>query len=257
MEYRGFDRDFGLAGKVALVTGAAQGIGNAIATLFAEKGASLILVDLQKDVTEVAAKLAKGGTKAIALTGDLTNGDDLNRFVEQGIREFGRIDVLINNAGVALLEYADVLPESYWDRTMALNLKAPFMLAQRVAREMIGSKSGGRIVNIASQAAIVAFERHVAYCASKAAIVSMTQVLAVEWARHDITVNAVSPTVVLTELGREVWAGEVGEAMKKKIPAGRFGYPEEIAAAVLYLCSDAASLVTGANLVIDGGYTAQ
>jgi glycerol dehydrogenase len=257
MEYKGYDKSFSLAGRVAMVTGAAQGIGKAIATLFAEKGAAIVLVDMQESVKETAAQIKSGGGTALALTADLTHADEIDRLVEKAMKELGKIDILVNNAGVALLEEARSLSESFWDRTMAINLKAPFMLAQRVAREMINGKTGGRIANMASQASVVALERHVAYCASKAAIVAMTQVLAVEWAHYDITVNAVSPTVILTELGKKAWAGDVGEAMKKKIPAGRFGHPDEVAAAVLYLCSDAAALVTGTNLVIDGGYTIQ
>lgn len=140
---------------------------------------------------------------------------------------------------------------------MELNLKASFLVAQVAGNAMIQQGRGGKIVNIASQASIVALDKHVAYCASKAAIVSMTQVLAMEWAPHKINVNAISPTVILTELGKKAWAGEVGEAMKKQIPIGRFGYPEEVAASALFLASDAANLITGENLVIDGGYTIQ
>jgi NAD(P)-dependent dehydrogenase (short-subunit alcohol dehydrogenase family) len=172
------------------------------------------------------------------------------------MNRFGRIDVLVNNAGIVLLEDALNLSEEYWDRTMAINLRAPFFLAQRVAREMVKT-GGGRIVNLASQAGIIALDKHAAYCAGKAAIISMTKVLALEWARFNIQTNAISPTVVLTELGRKAWAGEVGEQMKKKIPNGRFAYPEEIAACALFLAGDAAAMINGENLVIDGGYTIQ
>ncbi len=257
MEYRGYDKSFGLDGKVALITGAAQGIGRAIAQLFAEKGADLVLVDLQDDVKEFAREIEKKGRRTLALTGDLTKSVDINRFVDEAVKEFGGVDILVNNAGVVFLEDAEKLSESYWDKTMAVNLKAPFMLAQRVGQEMIRAGRGGKIVNMASQAAVIALDKHVAYCTSKAGIVGMTKVLAMEWAEFNITVNSISPTVVLTELGKKAWAGEVGEAMKKKIPVGRFGYPEEIAAAALYLCSQAADLVNGANLVIDGGYSIQ
>jgi NAD(P)-dependent dehydrogenase (short-subunit alcohol dehydrogenase family) len=143
-----------------------------------------------------------------------------------------------------------------WDKTMDLNLRVPFFLAQRIATQM-ASRGGGKIINLASQAGVIALERHVAYCASKAAVIGMTKVLALEWARHNIQVNAISPTVVLTELGKKAWAGEVGERMKEKIPAGRFAYPEEIAACALFLASDAAAMINGENLVIDGGYTIQ
>jgi glycerol dehydrogenase len=256
MEYQGFDSDFRLTGKTALVTGAAQGIGKAIATLFARKGAKLILVDINPQVNEAAQVLSAAGAEVVPISADLTTRSEIDRLVEEGIRWFGRIDILVNNAGIVLLEDAETISEDWWDRTMDINLKAPFQLAQRVSQEMI-KQTSGKIINIASQAALIALDRHVAYCASKAGMIGMARVLAVEWAEFNITVNCVSPTVVLTDLGKKAWAGEVGEAMKRKIPAGRFGQPEEVAAAVLYLASQAADMVTGANLVIDGGYTIQ
>jgi NAD(P)-dependent dehydrogenase (short-subunit alcohol dehydrogenase family) len=138
---------------------------------------------------------------------------------------------------------------------MAVNLKAVFMLSQAVGKKMIASGNGGKIINMASQAGLVALDNHVAYCASKAAVISITKTLAMEWGQFNIKVNSISPTVILTELGKKAWAGEVGENMKKLIPAGRFGYPEEVAAAAVFLASEAADLITGENLVIDGGYT--
>lgn len=257
MDYKGLDTDFGLSGKVAMITGAAQGIGMAIAKMFAAKGADLVLVDLQEDVLEFAAEIRETGRETLGLTGDLTKTADIDMFMERALEVFGRVDILVNNAGVVYLDDAEKLAESDWDKTMAVNLKAPFMLAQRAGREMIRSGRGGKIVNMASQAAVVALDKHIAYCVSKAGIVGMTKVLAMEWAEYGITVNCISPTVVLTELGKKAWAGEVGEVMKKKIPTGRFGHPDEIAAAALYLCSQAADLVNGANLVIDGGYSIQ
>jgi len=256
MDFKGYDKDFRLNGKVALVTGAARGIGKAITLLFAEKGADIVLVDLLEEVREVASVVSKFGRKGFPLVADITETDSVRRVVQQGIKEFGKIDILVNNAGVVLLDDAENLSEQDWDNTMAVNLKAPFLMAQFVGREMIQRKSG-KIVNIASQASIVALDKHIAYCSSKAAIVGMTKVLAMEWAEFNINVNAISPTVVLTELGKKAWAGQVGEEMKKKIPVRRFGYPEEIAAAAVFLASEAADMITGANLVIDGGYTIQ
>jgi NAD(P)-dependent dehydrogenase (short-subunit alcohol dehydrogenase family) len=256
METSGFDNGFRLRGKTALITGAAQGIGKAIATLFAEKGANLILVDLLDAVMHTANELEGRGVSILPLVGDLTRSLEVEHFVDEGVKRFGKIDILVNNAGIVLLENAETISEEWWDRTIAVNLKAPFMLAQRVAREMIKHKYG-KIVNIASQASVIALDKHVAYCTSKAGIVGMTKVLAIEWAKYNINVNAISPTVILTELGKKAWAGEAGEAMKQKIPMGRFGQPEEVAAAALYLVSDASDLVTGSNLIIDGGYTIQ
>lgn len=249
-----FERAFDLSGQVALVTGGASGIGLAVAELFAERGAHLVLLDLSENVQSVAQQLPG---EHLGVPCNVADVAQLSAAVARAVERFSRVDILVNNAGVALLDRADVAKEADWDKTMAINLKAPFFLAQAVAAVMKNQASGGRIVNLASQASVVALERHVAYCASKAALVSMTQVLAVEWAPLGITVNAVSPTVVETELGKKAWAGEVGEAMKKKIPTGRFAQPAEIAAAILYLVSGHAGMITGENLIIDGGYTVQ
>jgi NAD(P)-dependent dehydrogenase (short-subunit alcohol dehydrogenase family) len=255
-DFKGFDKNFNLDHQVALVTGAARGIGKAIATLFAEKKAPVILVDRLDEVKEVANDLSKSGAKTLPLTVDISKTAAILQMVTDGVAAFGKIDILVNCAGVCFLDDAENLAEDYWDQTMAINLKAPFLIAQAVGREMIKQKSG-KIINIASQAGIIALDKHVAYTTSKAAIIGMTKVLAIEWAEYNINVNAVSPTVILTELGKKAWAGEVGEAMKRKIPAGRFGYPEEVAAGVLFLASEAADMITGSNLVIDGGYTIQ
>ncbi|EKZ4776471.1 D-threitol dehydrogenase [Listeria monocytogenes] len=252
MTFKGFDKDFNITDKVAVVTGAASGIGKAMAELFSEKGAYVVLLDIKEDVKDVAAKI--NPSRTLALQVDITKKENIEKVVAEIKKVYPKIDILANSAGVALLEKAEDLPEEYWDKTMELNLKGSFLMAQIIGREMIAT-GGGKIVNMASQASVIALDKHVAYCASKAAIVSMTQVLAMEWAPYNINVNAISPTVILTELGKKAWACQVGEDMKKLIPAGRFGYPEEVAACALFLVSDAASLITGENLIIDGGYT--
>lgn len=252
MTFKGFDKDFNITDKVAVVTGAASGIGKAMAELFSEKGAYVVLLDIKEDVKDVAAKI--NPSRTLALQVDITKKENIEKVVAEIKKVYPKIDILANSAGVALLEKAEDLPEEYWDKTMELNLKGSFLMAQIIGREMIAT-GGGKIVNMASQASVIALDKHVAYCASKAAIVSMTQVLAMEWAPYNINVNAISPTVILTELGKKAWAGQVGEDMKKLIPAGRFGYPEEVAACALFLVSDAAGLITGENLIIDGGYT--
>ena len=256
MDYQGYDRDFRLTGKVALITGGAAGIGKAIATLYALKGASLILADINPGVRDAVKEICQDPARIEAVIGDITKAADRESIVQTGIKKFGKIDILVNNAGVALLEPALEVAESNWDRTLDLNLKAPFFLSQLVAQEMIRT-GGGKIVNIGSQAGMIALERHVAYMASKAAIIGITKVLAVEWAKHNVQVNAISPTVTLTELGKKAWAGEVGEEFKRKLPAGRFADPDEIAACALFLASNATDMITGSNLVIDGGYTIQ
>jgi NAD(P)-dependent dehydrogenase (short-subunit alcohol dehydrogenase family) len=254
VDYAGFDKDFGLTGKVALVTGAAAGIGRAIADLYVDKGADVVLVDLSPSVHDAARELAARGRKTLGIVADLTVTEAVQQAVGQALKEFGRIDILVNNAGAAFLDNAETLSEDDWDRTMAINLKAPFILSQLVGRAMI-SAGGGKIINVASQAGVIALDRHVAYCTSKGGIIMMTKVLALEWARHGITVNAISPTVTLTELGKRAWAGQVGEDMKRLIPVGRFAYPEEVAAVALFLASQAADMINGENVLIDGGYS--
>lgn len=254
MEFAGFDKDFRLSGKVALITGGAAGIGRAIADLYADKGANLVLVDLSDAVHEAAAELEGRGVRTHAIVADLTTDGQPESVAREALATFGRIDILVNNAGVVLLDAAESLAEDLWDRTMEINLKVPFLLSQLIGREMIKA-GGGKIINLASQAGTVALNRHVAYCASKGGIIMMTRVLALEWGRHGICVNAISPTVTLTELGKRAWGGQVGEDFKKLIPVGRFAYPEEVAAVALFLASQAADMINGENVLIDGGYT--
>ncbi len=250
----GFDACFDMTDRAVLVTGGAAGIGHAIGAAFAERGARVALADLSEAVTTTVSGLP--GEGHIAIVGDITAHGQAERIVAEAIDGLGRLDVLVNNAGIAILELAELTSEADWDRTMAINLKAPFLMA-RAAFPALTQSGSGRIINLASQASFIALDRHLAYCTSKAGILGMTKVLAAEWAKHGITVNAISPTVVETELGRKVWAGEVGVAMKRKIPTGRFAQPDEIAIAALYLASGAAGMITGENLVIDGGYTIQ
>ncbi|MDR1519242.1 MAG: D-threitol dehydrogenase, partial [Planctomycetota bacterium] len=252
MEFKGFDENFSLSGKTALVTGAGAGIGRAIALMFARKGADIAAADMNGDAAEATAKRIGGhGRKGVALIGDITDHKVVESVVSGAVARLGKLDILVNCAGVALLDNAETLSADFWNRTITLNLSALFFMSQAAGRRMIGA-GGGKIINMASQGGIVALDRHAAYNSSKAGVIALTKVLACEWAKYNIQVNAISPTVILTELGKKAWAGETGEAMKRKIPAGRFGYPEEVAAAAVYLASDAANLVTGSNLVIDG-----
>ncbi|PMY67063.1 MULTISPECIES: SDR family oxidoreductase [Pseudomonas] len=248
-----WDRAFDLSGRCAVITGGAAGIGLACATLLVERGAKVALLDRDPEVVEIAARFGDGH---LGLALDLRQLGQVQHAVDRVAEYFGRLDFLVNSAGVALLDKALEVSESAWDSTLDINLKASFFVAQACARHML-ERGSGRIVNLASQAAVIALDRHVAYCASKAAVVGMTKVLAMEWAAHGINVNAVSPTIVETALGKQAWAGELGERAKSQIPVGRFAQPEEIAGLVLYLLSDAAQMITGENVVIDGGYSIQ
>ncbi|WP_426127687.1 SDR family oxidoreductase [Pseudomonas sp. DWP1b1] len=248
-----WNQAFDLTGRCAVITGGAAGIGLACASLLVERGARVALLDRDPAVVEVAASL---GTGHLGLVADLRQLDSVQAAIDEAHTGLGRIDYLVNSAGVALLDKALDVSENAWDTTLDINLKASFFVAQACARHMI-EQGSGRIVNLASQAAVIGLDRHVAYCASKAAVVGMTKVLAMEWAAHGINVNAVSPTIVETALGKKAWAGELGEKAKLQIPVGRFAQPEEIAGLVLYLVSDAAKMITGENVVIDGGYSIQ
>ncbi|AEF81046.1 GolD/DthD family dehydrogenase [Leadbettera azotonutricia] len=252
ISYNGIKADFSLEGKVAIITGGAAGIGLATAEFFAQKGVRLLIADLSPEAEVVAKKL---GPENIGVRGNVCDKSYRKHVMEAAIRAFGGADILVNSAGIVALEKAEILSEDYWEKTIAINLTASFMMAQSFGTQLIESKRPGCIVNMASQAGVIALDRHAAYCASKGGVIAMTKTLALEWGKYGIRVNAVSPTVVLTELGHKAWDGPVGEAFKKEIPAERFAEPEEIAAIIGFLCSDAAAMITGHNLLVDGGYT--
>lgn len=242
---------FGINGKVVMVTGASAGIGLAITELMCEFGATVVMVDKNPQVVEQAKAMAG---ETFGISADLADIDAIPSLVKQVVERFGRIDVLVNNAGIGILEAASEVKKESWDATLQVNLTAPYFLAQAAGHYMIAQGSG-RIISISSQASVIALENHAAYCTSKAGLVIASKVMAAEWGKHGITVNTISPTVVETELGKRYWQGERATDMKAKIPAGRFAMPDEIAAAVAYLASDKAAMITGENLIIDGGYT--
>ena len=245
---------FSLAGKVAIVTGAASGIGAAIAEAFAARGARVALLDMNRDAAHACAATLEG---AHAVACDVTDGASVAAAVAEVQTVLGGIDILVNSAGIVDLAPAEDISVGAWDRTIAVNLTGSFLMAQVVGRAMIARGLGGRIVNLASQAGSVAIGSHVAYCASKFGIIGVTKTLALEWGRHGITVNSISPTVVMTDLGRKAWDGAKGDAMKALIPTGRFAEPHEIASAAVFLASDEAAMINGADLLVDGGYTVQ
>jgi len=246
------DLTFGLEGKVAIVTGGASGIGAAVADTFAFKGAQVAVVDLNGDAAKKKALELGAGSAGFAC--DVSDPDAVASTVGSVVKTFGRIDILVNSAGVAILAPAEELTVGAFETTINVNLKGTFLVCQTVGRHML-AQGKGKIVNMASQAASVALDQHVAYCASKFGVVGLSKVLASEWAGRGVTVNTVSPTVVLTDLGRKAWEGPKGDALKAQIPTGRFALPEEIAATVLFLVSDSADMVNGADIVVDGGYT--
>lgn len=248
------DTTMSLNGKVAVITGAASGIGSAIADMYAANGAQVAVLDMLDDKSqEKASELGDGAT---AFTVNVTDSESVDTAVAKAHAHFGRIDILVNSAGVVALAPAEDVTDSDWDKQIAVNLTGTFNVARAVGKIML-EQGSGKIINLASQAGSIALDQHAAYCASKWGVIGLTKVLASEWAGRGVTVNSISPTVVLTELGKKAWAGEKGEAMKKLIPTGRFALPEEIAASALFLASSLSDMMNGADLIIDGGYTIQ
>lgn len=252
LKYSGADLDFSLKGQTAIITGGAAGIGYATAYFFSRKGVNCVLADLNPAVDEIASRT---GPNCIGVAGDITNAEYRLSVIDKAVAKFGSVDILVNSAGIVALDSAENLSEDQWEKTISINLTASFKMAQAVGKYMIAAGKTGSIVNMASQAGVIALDKHVAYAASKGGIISMTKVLAYEWGKYGIRVNAVSPTVVLTDLGKKAWSGPVGDAFKKEMPSERFAEPDEIAGTIAFLCSGAAGMITGHNLLIDGGYT--
>lgn len=246
------DMTFPLEGKVAIITGGASGIGKAIAQAYAAKGVNLALADLELERAQIFANTL-GNNTSVHLC-DVTSQESINSTVNEVVSKHGRIDILVNSAGIAVLAPAEKLDKSSWDLTMAVNLSGTYFMSQSVGKVML-EKGSGKIINLASQAGSVALHEHVAYCASKFGVIGLTKVLASEWGGRGVTVNSISPTVVLTELGKKVWDGAKGEELKKMIPTARFALPEEIAATAVFLASQGSNMINGADILVDGGYT--
>lgn len=244
---------FSIAGRVALVTGASSGIGSEIARVFAEAGAHVIAVGRSRPRLDALA--ASIGDSCETARADIATAGGCERLVADVIASRPRIDILVNSAGIARVAPAVDCSVADWDRTMAVNLRAPFLLARGFAPAMVSAKSG-KIINISSQTGVIALKDHAAYAASKGGLNALTKSLMAELAPYNIQVNAICPTVVLTEMGKSIWsAPEKSGPMVAATPLGRFGDPIEIADMALYLASPASNLVNGALMMIDGGYS--
>jgi len=250
---------FDLTNQIALVTGAARGLGRAISLAMAHAGADVALglrdvnadAGLLKDIQSI-------GRRAVPLQMDMADLEQVQRAVHEAVTHFGRLDILVNNAGIAPANLAENVTVEDYDLTMAVNLKGTFFASQAAARLMIRQKYG-RIINLSSQAGFVALPTESVYCMSKAAIAHMTKCLAVEWGAYNITVNAVAPTFINTPGTNECLSDPAfrADVVERIAALHRIGEPMEVAGAVVFLASPAASLITGQTLMIDGGWTAR
>lgn len=253
-----------LNGRIAVVTGGHRGIGRAISLGLGAVGADVIVIDRGgAGDSDVGPSLSKIGRKYASIQADISDTVSIIEAASEAKRVANKwgnvVSVVVNNAGVALLDSLESLTAVEWDTTFAVNVRGAFVLARELASGVDGMLSFGKgsIVNVSSAAGSRALRGHAAYCASKAALEMLTRSMAEEWAGRGIRANAVAPTVVLTEMGRKIWEGTPeGDEMKKRVPTGRFALPEEVADVVVFLCTDGAAMVNGAVIPVDGGFSA-
>ena len=248
-------RLFGLAGRVALVTGARHGLGRAVALGLAGAGARVVLTSRDPEqLRELGAELDALGAEHRSLALELTDASQIAPVVEAAAARWGRLDVVVNNAGVSIRKAAVDYSAGDWDSVFDVNLRAPFLVAQAAAGVM--GADGGRIINISSTMARAAAPRRAPYAASKAGLEHLTRALALEWAARKITVNAIAPGATLTDTRRDVLGREEDrKARIREIPLGRLGVAEDVVGAVLLLAGEAGSFITGQTVVVDGGFT--
>ena len=245
---------FDLKGEVAVVTGGNGGIGRGIALGFAKAGASVaILARNEEKNRAVVDELAKAGVPAIAIHLDVTKRADLAPTMEQVERKLGPISILVNNAGIAIMRSALKFRAEDWDRVIETNLSSCFFLSQFAARSMVARKHG-KIINIASEYSQFGAQAGIPYAAAKGALVQTTKTMAIEWARHNIQVNAIVPGWIATDMTAVAQSGPMYDEIIMRTPAGRFGQPEEMAGAAIFLASHASDFVTGSIMYVDGGY---
>ncbi|MBW2307286.1 MAG: glucose 1-dehydrogenase [Deltaproteobacteria bacterium] len=251
---------FDLTGKVAVVTGASRGLGRAIALGLARAGANVVAASRSQDLLErVVAAMAREGARGMAVPCDIGVEADLDLLVERSLEQFGGIDILVNNAGISpWVKRSEEVSRREWDQVIDVNLTGTFLLTQKVGRRMIQRSSGGRIINIVSVGGMVALIRQISYCVAKAGLIQMTRVLAAEWSgRYDINVNAIAPSYFATDLTHGMRQSEkIRRNLLSRTPKGRFGDPNEVVGAAIFLASEASSYVTGSVLMVDGVWTA-
>jgi 2-deoxy-D-gluconate 3-dehydrogenase len=251
---------FRLDDKIAVVTGAGSGMGQAFALGLAHAGADVVIAELpnrQANAKETAAAVRATGRKALALPLDVRRVDSIQALVDQVVDTWGHIDIMVNNAGINIRKWATEVTEEDWDQIVDTDLKGVFFCAQTVANHMIKRGQGGKIINQASQIGLVGYYERSVYCSAKGGVINMTRALAIEWAKYNITVNAIAPTFVNTPFVQKLLEDKaIRDEVVSRIPLGRIAEPEDIVGAVVYLASPAANMITGHTLVVDGGWTA-
>lgn len=250
-----------LAGKVALITGGGTGIGRAIAVAFAREGASVAIAGRRLEkIKEVVSEIEKHGGTALALQCDVSQAKDADRAINETSKKFGKLNVLVNNAGTLSVSTVDTITEEDWDRVITVNLKGPFLMSRAALKEF-RKNGGGTIVNIGSVLGLVAMKDRAAYCASKGGVTMLTKAMALDHAHENVRVNCICPSIVETELVKGLFDdSEQGKRLKQSrmgtIPLGRFGKPADVADLAVFLASEESSWLTGAAIPLDGGLTA-
>ena len=250
-----------LAGKVALITGGGTGIGRAIALAFAREGAKVAVAGRRKEkLDETLRELEKQGSAGLAIACDVSQAKDAERAVRETAKEFGAMNVLVNNAGVLHVSTIEAMSEDDWDRVMTINLKGPFLMC-RAALPEFRKAGGGAIVNVGSVLGLIGMKDRAAYCASKGGVTLLTKAIALDHAHENVRVNCICPSIVETELVKGLFSGsDGGKATRKarieQIPLGRMGRPEDVAEMAVFLASEESSWLTGAAVPLDGGLSA-
>ena len=251
---------FSLSGKVAVVTGAGQGLGREFARALANAGADVVIAELNAETArDAAAEIERIGRNALAVQTDVTDPDSVQNAVDKALKAFGKIDVLVNNAGITIWGEAENVSADDWRKVVDVNYNGLFLCCQAVGRVMIERKSGS-IINIASMSGLIVNvpQCQASYNSSKAAVIHLTRSLAVEWAAHGVRVNAISPGFMDTPMARPFFENpDIGGLWMQRVPMGRPGRPEELGPLVVFLAAEASSYITGSNVVVDGGYTAE